>query len=60
MLLPLLLITLFAQTPLPTGEKLAPYYPTPATIVDRMLELGQLKPGESAIHDERWDIRLQG
>ena len=28
------------------GEKLAPYYPTPETIVDRMLELGQLKPGE--------------
>src|SRR5580658_5304238 len=46
MLFPLLLITLFAQTPLPTGEKLAPYYPTPASIVDRMLELGQLKPGE--------------
>jgi protein-L-isoaspartate O-methyltransferase len=30
----------------PTGEKLAPYYPTPETIVERMLELGQLKPGE--------------
>jgi predicted RNA methylase len=31
---------------LPTGEKLAPYYPTPLTIVERMLDLGQLKAGE--------------
>jgi hypothetical protein len=30
----------------PTGEKLAPYYPTPETIVDRMLDLGGLKAGE--------------
>src|SRR5437764_307036 len=30
----------------PTGEKLAPYYPTPETIVERMLEFGQLKAGE--------------
>jgi hypothetical protein len=30
----------------PTGEKLAPYYPTPNTIVERMLELGELKAGE--------------
>lgn len=37
--------TLFAQQ-LPTGEKLAPYYPTPLTIVERMLDLGELKPGE--------------
>jgi 16S rRNA A1518/A1519 N6-dimethyltransferase RsmA/KsgA/DIM1 with predicted DNA glycosylase/AP lyase activity len=36
--------TLLAQQP--TGEKLAPYYPTPESIVDRMLELGQLKAGE--------------
>ena len=27
-------------------EKLAPYYPTPETVVDRMLKLGGLKPGE--------------
>jgi predicted RNA methylase len=32
-----------AQT---AGEKLAPYYPTPLTIVERMLKLGQLKPAE--------------
>jgi hypothetical protein len=30
----------------PAGEKLAPYYPTPETIVDRMLQLGALKAGE--------------
>ena len=28
------------------AEKLAPYYPTPLTIVERMLELGKLKAGE--------------
>src|SRR5262249_31011999 len=28
------------------AEKLAPYYPTPQTIVDRMLQLGGLKAGE--------------
>jgi predicted RNA methylase len=39
--------TLFAQQPAqPTGEKLAPYYPTPESIVERMLELGGLKAGE--------------
>ena len=27
-------------------EKLAPYYPTPETIVERMLQLGSLKAGE--------------
>jgi protein-L-isoaspartate O-methyltransferase len=28
------------------AEKLAPYYPTPATIVDKMLQMGGLKAGE--------------
>ncbi|HYP06647.1 MAG TPA: methyltransferase domain-containing protein [Bryobacteraceae bacterium] len=28
------------------AEKLAPYYPTPASIVKKMLEASQLKPGE--------------
>jgi protein-L-isoaspartate O-methyltransferase len=28
------------------AEKLAPYYPTPMTVVERMLKLGELKPGE--------------
>ncbi len=30
----------------PATEKLAPYYPTPETVVDRMLKLGELKAGE--------------
>jgi protein-L-isoaspartate O-methyltransferase len=48
----LLVLTLLAvaaiaqQQPAPGGEKLAPYYPTPETIVERMLEEGQLKAGE--------------
>jgi protein-L-isoaspartate O-methyltransferase len=40
----LLACAAFAQQP--TGEKLAPYYPTPETIVARMLDLGGLKAGE--------------
>lgn len=28
------------------AEKLAPYYPTPDSVVDKMLQLGNLKPGE--------------
>ena len=28
------------------AEKLAPYYPTPLAVVERMLKLGELKPGE--------------
>src|SRR6476659_11117778 len=35
-----------AQQPAATAEKLAPYYPTPQTIVEKMLELGGLKAGE--------------
>jgi len=30
----------------PPAEKLAPYYPTPETVVEKMLLLGGLKPGE--------------
>jgi len=30
----------------PPTEKLAPYYPTPETVVDKMLQLGGLKAGE--------------
>ncbi|HEY3826985.1 MAG TPA: methyltransferase domain-containing protein [Bryobacteraceae bacterium] len=49
--LPILLLSsaLFAQqSPVvpPTGEKLAPYYPTPETIVERMLDLAGLKANE--------------
>jgi 16S rRNA A1518/A1519 N6-dimethyltransferase RsmA/KsgA/DIM1 with predicted DNA glycosylase/AP lyase activity len=44
LLLPAIAFTLLAQQQ--AGEKLAPYYPTPETIVDRMLEFGGLKAGE--------------
>jgi ubiquinone/menaquinone biosynthesis C-methylase UbiE len=36
----------FAAAQTGGAEKLAPYYPTPETIVDRMLQLGGLKAGE--------------
>ena len=39
----LLCAAAFAQQ---TPEKLAPYYPTPELIVEKMLDFGQLKPGE--------------
>ncbi len=35
-----------APASVPTGESLGPYYPTPDSIVDRMLQLGALKAGE--------------
>jgi predicted RNA methylase len=44
LLLSLVGSALLAQQP--TGEKLAPYYPTPESIVERMLDLGGLKAGE--------------
>ena len=37
-------ISVAAQTP--AGEKLAPYYPTPEIVVEKMLQLGKLKAGE--------------
>lgn len=36
----------FGQQKKEEFEKLAPYYPTPETIVEKMLEAGGLKPGE--------------
>ena len=44
----LLIVLLAAAVQAQTGdiEKLAPYYPTPETIVQKMLELGGLKSGE--------------
>src|SRR5512135_202168 len=30
----------------PQDDQLAPYYPTPQTVVDKMLQLGGLKAGE--------------
>jgi cyclopropane fatty-acyl-phospholipid synthase-like methyltransferase len=45
LLLMLPLLALVAQEK-KEGETLAPYYPTPETIVERMLQLGSLKAGE--------------
>ena len=45
-LLALSLLGLFAQDQKEDAEKLAPYYPTPETIVEKMLQLGGLKAGE--------------
>jgi protein-L-isoaspartate O-methyltransferase len=45
-LLLLLSIGLLGQQEKQEVEKLAPYYPTPETIVEKMLQLGNLKPGE--------------
>ena len=47
----------FAQDK-PEGEKLAPYYPTPLTIVQKMLKLGELKPGEQMFDLGSGDGRL--
>src|SRR6478609_7542261 len=30
----------------PKDDQLAPYYPTPQSVVDKMLQLGELKAGE--------------
>ncbi len=38
---------LAAQTAQEEDAKLAPYYPTPKLVVERMLKLGELKPGET-------------
>jgi protein-L-isoaspartate O-methyltransferase len=54
LLLTLCACTLLAQTPpgqIKKPEKLAPYLPTPLTIVDRMLQLTAVKPNE-----EVWDL----
>ncbi len=44
----LLAVLFCAISPAQTGdgEKLAPYYPTPETIVEKMLQLGGLRAGE--------------
>jgi protein-L-isoaspartate O-methyltransferase len=45
-ILALPLAILAAQDKAAAPEKLAPYYPTPETIVQKMLQLGELKAGE--------------
>ena len=42
-LLSILALSLLAQN---KPEKLAPYYPTPEVIVEKMLRFGEVKPGE--------------
>lgn len=42
----LLALTALAQEPKRQIEKLAPYYPTPEYVVEKMLQLGGLKRGE--------------
>jgi protein-L-isoaspartate O-methyltransferase len=39
-------------------EKLAPYYPTPESIVEKMLELGGVKPGEKVVDLGSGDGRI--
>ena len=39
-------------------EKLAPYYPTPESVVEKMLKLGGLKPGEKMFDLGSGDGRL--
>ncbi len=59
MRLRLLLIGLFAAAIWPQdSQKLAPYYPTPDAIVMKMLELGQLKPGEKMVDLGSGDGRI--
>ena len=51
LVLPVMSVLVAQQPPAatqPTGEKLAPYYPTPESIVDRMLQLAELKAGDFA------------
>jgi cyclopropane fatty-acyl-phospholipid synthase-like methyltransferase len=40
------------------GDKLAPYYPTPETIVEKMLQLGGLKAGEKMVDVGSGDGRI--
>src|SRR5437899_11792199 len=46
LLFALLAVALWAQDKPAEIGKLAPYYPTPETIVEKMLQLGGLKAGE--------------
>ncbi len=41
-----------------TADKLAPYYPTPESMVDKMLQLGGLKAGEKMFDLGSGDGRL--
>ncbi len=47
-----------AKAPLDKGGKIAPYFPTPETIVDKMLKLGELKAGETVFDLGSGDGRI--
>src|SRR2546423_4972530 len=49
---------LLAQEKASQVDKLAPYYPTPETIVEKMLELGGLKGGEKMVDLGSGDGRI--
>ena len=55
-----LTVVICAALPAQTGdaEKLAPYYPTPETIVEKMLQLGGLKAGEKVFDIGSGDGRI--
>jgi len=55
----LISLPLFAQNADPAqNAKIAPYYPTPQTIVDKMLQLGGLKAGEKVFDLGSGDGRI--
>jgi cyclopropane fatty-acyl-phospholipid synthase-like methyltransferase len=47
LLVPILAVAASAASAFAQGEKLAPYVPSPQSVVDRMLELADLKAGET-------------
>lgn len=57
-LLLLLPLWLFGQQNSAEPEKLAPYYPTPQIVVEKMLKLGHLQPGEKMVDLGSGDGRI--
>src|SRR5512143_1465735 len=53
-----LLLSCAAMAQSGEAEKLAPYYPTPETIVEKMLQLGGLKAGEKVFDLGSGDGRI--
>ncbi|MEO7653870.1 MAG: class I SAM-dependent methyltransferase [Bryobacteraceae bacterium] len=56
--LPFFCVVLLGQQKTGEVEKLAPYYPTPETIVQKMLQLGGLKAGEKVFDLGSGDGRI--